>query len=320
MLTTLRFAGLVAALTLLPALPSYASAWYSGASVASDGIVHGWGVTDVTTSYMYHVAYVSVTLTSPNGRQAHLDVRSAHNSVREDVYLPFDPNDLGQYELVSMHHAFCNLVMDWIFYELLNQAETTVPYVVLTLRNSGTASADDSARVEYQFQLGTYNLGTFFSTGWSARVFRTGVEIVGWVYPTSYTGSIIFRRLIVKSRAYHDTVELTELRKDNETDPYDPAFQDQHPQSGGSGGKVYDLEAPGIGTADNDPVGYIIRKRANHREWAELPNGTKVSADLNWFSRLSVIRTGQTTEALRTDITGDNIAAAGSTPTTWNLQ
>jgi hypothetical protein len=210
--------------------------------------------------------------------------------------------------------------MGWFILNRLTQSSTTVPYVVLSLRNSGTVSADNSRRGDYNFELGTYNLGTFFSTGQGIRLFRTGVEIVGTVYPTSYAASIIFRRLIVQSRAYHDTVELTELRKDNEMDPYDPGIQDQDPQSGGSGGKVYDLDAPGIGTADNDPIGYIIRKRANYREWAELPNGTKVSVDLNWFSRLSVIRTGQTTEALRTDITGDNIAAAGSTPTTWNLQ
>jgi hypothetical protein len=240
--------------------------------------------------------------------------------VREDVYLPFDANDLGIYDLVSIHDAFCYLAMDWLFFELVSEAETTEPLVVLTLRNSGPVSSDNSARGEYQLQTGTYTLGTFFSTGASPRIFRTGVEIVGTVYPTSYTGSIIFRRLIVKSRTYHDTVELTQYRLDNTTDGYVPAYQDQSPQSGGSGGKVYDFDAPGVGTADNDPVGYIIRKRANYREWAEA-NGMKVSvADLEWYSRLSVVRTGQTTEALRTDITGDNIAGAGTTPTTWNLQ
>jgi len=71
---------------------------------------------------MYHVAYVSTTLTSPNGRQAHLDVRSAHNSVREDVYLPFDENDLGEYWLESIHDAFCYLANAWIFYEVVSHA------------------------------------------------------------------------------------------------------------------------------------------------------------------------------------------------------
>jgi hypothetical protein len=291
---------------------------YSGSSVDSSGKVSAWGVTNVAA--MQHTAYVTTTLTSPNGRTVSADgtwIGIGHS--RADLYLSYAQNDLGTYTTTSIHSAYC-VVMGWFILNRLTQSSTTVPYVVLSLRNSGTVSADNSRRGDYNFELGTYNLGTFFSTGQGIRLFRTGVEIVGTVYPTSYAASIIFRRLIVQSRAYHDTVELTELRKDNEMDPYDPGIQDQDPQSGGSGGKVYDLDAPGIGTADNDPIGYIIRKRANYREWAELPNGTKVSVDLNWFSRLSVIRTGQTTEALRTDITGDNIAAAGSTPTTWNLQ
>lgn len=106
--TFLRLAGLVMALTLLTARSSYSYAWYSGASVGSDGTVYGWGVTDGTSYTMYHVAYVTTTLTSPvKHRQATLGQHSAQNMVREDVSLPFDDTDLGYYFVTSTHYAYC---------------------------------------------------------------------------------------------------------------------------------------------------------------------------------------------------------------------
>ena len=41
-LNAFRFASLLAAVTLLTALPSHAWTYYSGASVGSDGTIHGW--------------------------------------------------------------------------------------------------------------------------------------------------------------------------------------------------------------------------------------------------------------------------------------
>jgi hypothetical protein len=78
----------VCATPLWTALPAHPYSWYSGAWAGSDGTVYGWGVTDVTSSTMYHVAYVSTTLTSPKGRKAASGWLSAHNSVRADVSLP----------------------------------------------------------------------------------------------------------------------------------------------------------------------------------------------------------------------------------------
>jgi hypothetical protein len=289
--------------------------------VASDGIVHGWGVTDVTTYTMYHVAYVSVTLTSPNGRQAHLDVHSAHNSVREDVYLPFDPNDLGQYELVSMHHAFCNLVMDWIFYELLNEAETTVPYVTLQLRNSGSVSTDNHARDAYNQWNGTTALGTYKST--VDGYWQTGVEIVGTVSPNTYTGLIFLERQILGRRDYNKSTTANPIFPPCPGNPtcddtsYD-LFRDSDPQSDYSNGRVYDLDMPGLGPLSTDNT--YSRYRVNFREYA-MAEGVpvQVSPDLRWYSRLSIQRTnGQTN--LKTDVTGDNVSGSGATKLSWNLQ
>src|ERR1017187_10788758 len=92
-LVLLRVVSLVAALTLLFALPVQAVSWYSGASVGSDGTVYGWGVTDVSSVTMVHQAYVSTALTSPKGRKASLPMGNAPNYCREDVQLPFDSTD-----------------------------------------------------------------------------------------------------------------------------------------------------------------------------------------------------------------------------------
>ena len=104
---TLQRAGLVSALTLFTALPSYAYSWYSSASVGPDGTVYGWGVTDVTCYSMYHMAYVWVTLTSPKGRQNGPGYWSAQNSVRGDAMLTFDPTDLGTYQVQSTNQGYC---------------------------------------------------------------------------------------------------------------------------------------------------------------------------------------------------------------------
>jgi hypothetical protein len=118
---TLRSAGLVAALILLSASPSYAVSWYSGASVGSDGTVYGWGVTDGTSYTMYHVAYVTTTLASPvKHRQATLGQHSAQNMVREDVSLPFDAGDLGIYFVTSTHYAYCYAAL----YYFINGAQS----------------------------------------------------------------------------------------------------------------------------------------------------------------------------------------------------
>jgi hypothetical protein len=99
-----------------------------------------------------------------------------------------------------------------------------------------------------------------------------------------------------------------------------PSYRDDDPQSGGSGGKVYDWDSPGTGNSSNAEVGHIRRKRSNYREWAELSNGMKVSGDLYWFSRVSVYKSQSSGDLLKTDISGDNIAGVGTTKTTWNLQ
>jgi hypothetical protein len=95
--------------------------------VGSNGTVYGWGVTDVTYTGMYHMAYVTTTLTSPvKQRQAYL-YRSAQNSVRADVSLPFDPDDLGTYLVESFNSGYCYVIMGLIL-NSWSQGSLAVPY------------------------------------------------------------------------------------------------------------------------------------------------------------------------------------------------
>jgi hypothetical protein len=319
--STLQRAAVVLALALCTALPSYAFSWYSGAAVGSDGTVYGWGVTDVTTYSMYHVAYVWVTLTSPKGRQCGPVYASWQNSARGDVALTFDPSDFGTYFVQSTNKGFCHAGGGWIV-NGSSGAQTTVPYVTLTLRtgNNNTVSTDNDKREAYYQELNTYILGYFRSGGSADHVWRTAVEIVGQVTPNTYTGTFTFHRTIVAQRVYHDTVELTQYRKDNVADGVEPLLEDLNPQSGGSNGKIYDLDAPGFGSAPSDPPGYIYRKRVNFNQWVTLPDGvTQVSNNLLWYSRLSIV-TSTNGDQAQQDIPNDNQAATGSTKITWNFQ
>jgi hypothetical protein len=124
---------------------------------------------------MYHASYISTTLTSPNGRTASSGLFHAAGSVRVDVYLGWDANDLGNYLASSFHAFYCYAGMIMIYLPG-SSASVTAPFVVLTLRTTGQPSLDNGARAEYQFQLGTYNLGTMFSTGLNCPMFCTSAS------------------------------------------------------------------------------------------------------------------------------------------------
>ena len=294
---------------------------YSGSAVSSYGTINGWGVTDAYAGGMLHTSYVSTTLRSPKGRTSSSGWRSSINSVRADVSLGWDGTDLGTYTESSDHKFYCNVIHAFVVLGA-TQGSTTAPYVALALVTSDQLPMDNSAREEYNFQLGQYDLGTFRCGGYNVNcpLWVTGVQVKGQVSPNTFTGLIMFKRRIIKSITYDNTAEDPLYTKTNVMDGYESDYQDQDPQSGGSGGKVYDWDAPGTGNAGSAEVGHIRRKRSNYREWAELSNGLKVSADLNWFSRLSVYKSQSSGDLLKADISGDNVAGVGSTNTTWDLR
>jgi hypothetical protein len=87
------------------------------------------------------------------------------------------------------------------------------------------------------------------------------------------------------------------------------------PQSGGSNGKVYDLDAPGVLPA----VSQVGRIRYNFAENAQLPDGTYVANEVDFYVRLSC-NWGSAGNSFRTEVSGDNVLGLGTTKTSWNLQ
>ncbi|HKV40552.1 MAG TPA: hypothetical protein VJX67_15170, partial [Blastocatellia bacterium] len=207
----------------------------------------------------------------------------------------------------------------------------TVISVVLSLRNGNnqTVSRDDSGAKAYKELLGGTSLGTFHSSGTNTSLWRTGVEIVGTVLPNDYNGLITIQRELDAQSAYNGSTLTSTSSLCGPppcTDTSNLPMRDDDPQSGGSGGKVYDLDAPGIATAPTTAVGTILRVRVNFHEWATIKasnNGVstdlRVSADLGWFHRVSIIKTSSG-DILQTDIFGDNTSGLGTTALTWNLQ
>jgi hypothetical protein len=206
----------------------------------------------------------------------------------------------------------------------------SVLWVVLSFRygNNLTISEDNSAKVASVSLHGTASLGlqrvTFPLTP-PVSNWGNYVEIVGNVSPHDFTGNIVLNRRVDGCRDYSDKVIISRRDCDQHPDPSNQQFRDDDPQSGGSNGKVYDLDGPGIGfTRPNEtPVGRIARNRTNFREWAMFGN-VRVSDDLQWFSRISIQKTagGDVTinDPAILPLNGpDNIAGVGTTPLTWNL-
>jgi hypothetical protein len=138
-------ASVAVVLALVTALPSHAYSYYSGASVGSDGTIYGYSVTDATPPPgMYHTAYVAATLTSPKGRVAYYGQISATSTVRQDVYLPFDPTDLGTYVVTGVHCGFCHTCVCWWFQNMQSQASATEPSATITVHFTGSKTSGDN--------------------------------------------------------------------------------------------------------------------------------------------------------------------------------
>ena len=138
---------------------------------------------------------------------------------------------------------------------------------------------------------------------------------MGTITPSTYTGTVTLHRFIVADADYTNSTKTGGLT--NQDDTADPAGRDDDPQSGGSAGKVYDVDAPGPDPPNVD--GNTYRYRGNFYAYAALPNGTKISPNYNFYVRVSCTKTSSGYQFVN-DIPNDNQIGAGTTPTTWNLQ
>jgi hypothetical protein len=136
-------------------------------------------------------------------------------------------------------------------------------------------------------------------------------------YP-SHTGTVVIHRLIIEARSYFSNNSTPYETLTNQDDTSLPAFRDDDPQSGGSAGKVYDLDAPGF-SPDGNPVGTVVRRRVNFVEYTTVGGHALPGSVLTWYLRQSIIKTSSGDQPLN-DISGDNTVGSGSTVLTWNLQ
>lgn len=91
--------------------------------------------------------------------------------------------------------------------------------------------------------------------------------------------------------------------KSNTDDTSNAIYQDQNPQSGGSAGKVYDLDAPGAKPTSAD--GNTYRVRTNYYAYATLLDGRPISTNYYYYVRASCKKTSSGLQ-FASDVAGDN--------------
>src|SRR5574341_157467 len=112
----LASAVIVCGFTTLSALGQMGStSTYSELWADQNGNLYGCGVTDETYNSYNHQARVISTLTSPNGRSASTDTGYTGSYACASVYLSFDENDVGCFNLGSDHYSYCPVVFQELF-------------------------------------------------------------------------------------------------------------------------------------------------------------------------------------------------------------
>jgi hypothetical protein len=185
----------------------------------------------------------------------------------------------------------------------------------LTLRaqNTQSVSLDNSTRSQYISDTGGTDQLGFFVGGPSPAGCLAGTEMVGFLAPSSYTGQINLHRTVLSIACYNGSTAAS--CGSAGPDDSDAAHLDSDPQSGGSQGKVYDIDTPGLLPSSSTPQ----RFRVNFEEYAALPDGTRISPPLDYYVVLSCSRDLSGVHFVL-DVQNDNTIGLGTTPLSWNLQ
>jgi hypothetical protein len=209
-----------------------------------------------------------------------------------------------------------DVVLD-LYIEGWSSVKDTVKFTVLWVEisasfNSGTVSNDNGGRGNY-YNLTvphSYNLGNQFVAGYdltfpgSPMASGRGCEFVGTVAPTNFVPSqfsgdphaLFLSRDVLSATMYAGAngdqlaEEITEPRTDDTRED----FRDDDPQSGGSGGKIYDVDAPGC-LINAPDANEIMRYRVNFRVcaiWWDGANYIRCSPRYYWYIRSSYKATG----------------------------
>jgi hypothetical protein len=184
----------------------------------------------------------------------------------------------------------------------------SVVSVTLSLRSGSgvTPSASDSAAGAYESKFGTDALSAFADNALLECV--TGVELVGHVAPTNYSGAVVLRRTLLNFGIFYGSTSIIVSTPADDTS--DPLLRDDNPQA--SSGYAYDLDAPGV---KPDSGNVIWRVRQNFSEYAVLDsatNTTPVSNTMSWYSAVSCITPDFMNYSLSTGVSGDNQTGLGT--------
>jgi hypothetical protein len=203
----------------------------------------------------------------------------------------------------------------------LDDEDFSVLWVTLSLRTSGSISSDNAARTAIGQVQGSSSpsLGTVYHSGATStkgNFWGNAVEIVGTVAPSNFEDKIMLDRARVATNVFYNNVLETGNSGGANPDTSNAVLRDDDPRPDG---RIYDYDAPGIPTLPpSAAVGTTRRQRINFNQFA-MYNGKKASADMPWFSRMSIVRTTGR-DAIINDVPNDNVAGTGTTPLTWNLQ
>ena len=181
----------------------------------------------------------------------------------------------------------------------------TVLWVTVTTKHAGNVADDNAARGEYydfgvppSFALG-FRLNATDGTqspqlGWNGR----GSEFIGTVapsdfVPSQFNGAMYMGREVVSGNEWWGTPNGNEnqLAIPAGSDTSGSNLRDDDPQSGGSNGKIYDLDSPGPDALWTPIANMIHRYRVNFRAWA-VYGGIRCSTKLEWYTRQSYKLTG----------------------------
>ena len=205
----------------------------------------------------------------------------------------------------------------------LDDEDFSVLWVTISIRTSGSISSDNNAKSVIGQVQGNSSptLGPTRHTGSLAAIgqfWGNAVELVGTVAPKNFDEKIMLDRQRLAANYFIGANNSLETGNSGgaKVDTSNVILRDDDPKPNG---KIYDYDAPGLGNLPPSfAVGTTRRQRINFHQFA-MWNGKKASDDFPWFARISIVKTAGT-DALATDVPGDNVAGQGSTPLTWNLQ
>ena len=185
-----------------------------------------------------------------------------------------------------------------------------------------TVNNDNAARGTYMNWRTTAPTDSLGTGSYTDRV-GWGAEFGGQCNPSSWDQDVILKRYGGDVGGFfHKYWRESTLRSSapaNYDDTSPAAYRDDDPQSGGSGGKVYDVDAPGVWDQARERDGAAWRNRCNFRAKAYW-NGRLCSAPFEWYTAQSW-KYQNNTWSMSGGIGGDNTQATGQLSSLeWNLQ